>query len=161
MSQGNARQAAPPATAALPPEADTQRAAMAVRRGVTSLGRSLRTGRTPGGLTSLELSVLGHLNRRGPLTPGDLAAADRIQPQSLTRTLTSLEAGGLLSREPDPSDGRRSLLAISAAGVSVLRTEMDQRDRWLAAAMAAKLTSTEAELMRLAGELMERLADLG
>jgi hypothetical protein len=36
---------------------------------------------------------------------------------------------------------------------------MDQRDQWLAAAMAEKLTSTEAELLRLAGELLERLAD--
>ena len=103
--------------------------------------------------------MLGHLNRRGALTPGDLAAADRIQPQSLTRTLTSLDASGLISRQPDPSDGRRSLLAITAAGISVLRSEMNQRDRWLAAAMVAELTETERELMRLAGELMERLAD--
>ena len=36
---------------------------------------------------------------------------------------------------------------------------MQQRDSWLAAAMAAQLTSTEIELLRLAGELMERLAD--
>lgn len=142
-----------------PAEANARRAAVAVRRGVTTLGRILRTERTPGGLTSLELSVLGHLNRRGPLTPGDLAAADRIQPQSLTRTLTSLAANGLLSRQPDPADGRRSQLAITAAGVSSLRAEMDERDQWLTAAMAAKLTSTEAELLRLAGELMERLAD--
>ena len=155
----DAAQAIRAAQAVRPPEADARRAAIAVRRGVTSLGRRLRTDRTSGGQTSLELSVLGHLNRRGALTPGDLAAADRIQPQSLTRTLTSLDASGLISRQPDPSDGRRSLLAITAAGISVLRSEMNQRDRWLAAAMVAELTETERELMRLAGELMERLAD--
>ncbi len=143
----------------LPPEADARRAAIAIRRGVNSLGRTLRAERTPGGLTSLELSVLGHLNRRGPLTPGDLAAADRIQPQSLTRTLTSLKAGRLVSMRPDPSDGRRSMLAITAAGGSSLRAEMDQRDQWLAAVIAERLTSTEAELLRLAGELLERLTD--
>ncbi|MGO8957592.1 MAG: MarR family winged helix-turn-helix transcriptional regulator [Streptosporangiaceae bacterium] len=156
MSQERGQQVSVPALSA---QADARRAAVAVRRGVISLGRMLRAGRTPGGLTSLELSVLGHLNRRGPLNPGDLAATDRVQPQSLTRTLTSLEADGLLSRQPDPGDGRKSLLAITAAGASLLRTEMDERDRWLAAAMSEKLTSTEAELLRLAGELMERLAD--
>jgi DNA-binding MarR family transcriptional regulator len=134
-------------------------AATAIRRGVLGLGRRLRTERNTGGLTSLELSVLGHLNRRGPMTPGVLAAADRIQPQSLTRTLTSLEGDGLLSRQPDPGDGRRSLLTITPPGVGALRSEMDQSDRWLAAAITAKLTSTEAELLRIAGQLMERLAD--
>ena len=145
--------------AGAPAEVNVRRAASSVRRGVISLGRRLRAERTPGGLTSLGLSVLGQLNRRGPLTPGDLAAADRIQPQSLTRTLTSLEADGLVARQPDPADGRRSLLVITTAGVSVLRAEMDRGDQWLATALAAKLTSTEAELLRLAGELMERLAD--
>jgi DNA-binding MarR family transcriptional regulator len=136
-------------------------AASAVRRGVVSLGRRLRTERTPGGLTALELGVLGHLHRRGPLTPGDLAAAERVQPQSLTRTLTALQAARLTQREPDPADGRRSLLAITESGLAVLRAEMAQRDRWLAAAMAEHLTSTEIELLRLAGELMDRLADAG
>ncbi len=157
MSQDRSQEADLAASGA---EVDARRAATSVRRGVISLGRRLRAERTPGGLTSLELSVLGHLNRRGPLTPGDVAAADRIQPQSLTRTLSSLAAAGLLSRQPDPSDGRRSLLAITAAGVGMLRDEMDQRDEWLARAVAEELTSTETEVLRLAGELLDRLADL-
>jgi DNA-binding MarR family transcriptional regulator len=134
-------------------------AAVMVRRGVVSLGRRLRLERTAASPTALELSVLGHLHRRGPVTPGDLAAAERVQPQSLTRTLTNLEARGLMLREPDLADGRRSLLAITDSGLVALRGEMQQRDSWLTAAMAAQLTSTEIELLRLAGELMERLAD--
>jgi DNA-binding MarR family transcriptional regulator len=134
-------------------------AAIAVRRGVTSLGRRLRSERTHGGLTSLEVSVLVHLSRRGLLTPGDLALADHVQPQSLTRTLTSLAARGLLTRQPDPGDGRRSLLGLTESGRAALRAEMERRDSWLSAAIAEHLTATEAELLRLAGELMERLAD--
>jgi DNA-binding MarR family transcriptional regulator len=82
-----------------------------------------------------------------------------VQPQSLTRTLTRLEAEGLAARTPDPADGRRSLLAISPAGQSALRAEMASRYNWLATVMAAELTSTETELLRLAGELLERLAE--
>jgi DNA-binding MarR family transcriptional regulator len=143
-----------------PAAADDTRAAAAteIRRGVISLARRLRLERDEARLTALELSVLGHLHRRGPLTPGELATAERVQPQSLTRTLAALEAAGLASREPDPADGRRSLLAIAEPGLTALRTEMTQRDAWLAAAMAAELTTTEIGLLRLAGGLLERLA---
>jgi DNA-binding MarR family transcriptional regulator len=133
-------------------------AATEVRRGVISLARRLRLERNEVGLTALELSVLGHLHRSGPLTPGELATAERVQPQSLTRTLAALEEAGLASRQPDPADGRRSLLAITEDGLAGLRTEMEQRDNWLSAAMAAKLTSTEIELLRLAGLLLDRIA---
>ena len=134
-------------------------AAAEVRRGVTSLGRRLRLERSAPALTALELSVLGHLHRRGPLSPGELADAERMQPQSLTRTLAGLEEAGLTLRQPDPADGRRSLLAITEPGRAALRTEMEQRDTWLATAMSAQLTTTEIGLLRLAGSLMERLAD--
>jgi DNA-binding MarR family transcriptional regulator len=137
---------------------DELQTAIQVRRGVISLGRRLRLQRAAS-LTALGLSVLGHLHRRGQQSPGDLAMAERVQPQTLTRTLAGLEAEGLIRREPDPVDGRRSILAITEAGLSALRVEMEQRDAWLAAAMAAHLTSTEIGLLRLAGEVMERLAD--
>lgn len=129
-----------------------------MRRGVISLGRRLRAERSSIGLTGLELSVLGHLNRNGPMSPGALAGAERVQPQSLTRTFTGLEAGALVGRTPDPADGRRSLLAITPAGQEALRAEMEQRDSWLERAMTDSLTSTEIELLGLAGELLDRLA---
>jgi DNA-binding MarR family transcriptional regulator len=129
-----------------------------VRRGVISLARRLRLERNEVSLTGLALSVLGHLHRCGPLSPGELATAERVQPQSLTRTLAALEAAALMSRQPDPADGRRSLLAMTEDGHLALRTEMEQRDAWLAAAMAAELTATEIGLLRLAGPLLERLA---
>jgi DNA-binding MarR family transcriptional regulator len=134
-------------------------AATDVRRGVTGLARRLRQERHEVGLAALELSVLGHLHRRGPLTPGELATAERVQPQSLTRTLAALELAGLVSRQADPADGRRSLLAIAEPGLTALRAEMEQRDNWLAAAMTAELSTTEIGLLRLAGPLLERLAD--
>jgi DNA-binding MarR family transcriptional regulator len=133
--------------------------AMAVRRSVMSLGRRLKLERPAGGLTSLELSVLGHLHRRSALTPGEIAAAERVQPQTLTRTLTSLESTGLIARSDHPDDGRRALLTLTEAGGGALRADVAQRDRWLAAAMAASLTETERELLRLAAGLLERVAD--
>jgi DNA-binding MarR family transcriptional regulator len=133
-------------------------AASSVRRGVISLGRRLRAERSGAGLTGLELSVLGHLYRSGPMSPGNLAAAEHVQPQSLTRTLTGLASAGLIRRTGDPADGRRSLLAGTVAGQDALRAEMQRRDTWLATAMSQTLTGTEIELLRLAGDLLDRLA---
>jgi DNA-binding MarR family transcriptional regulator len=135
--------------------------AVAMRRSVMSLARRLKTERPAGGRTSLELSVLGHLHRRGQMTPGDLAAAERVQPQTLTRTLTSLEDSHLVSRREHPQDGRRALLALTGAGLDALRQDMAQRDSWLAAAMARSLTDTERELLRLAAALLDKLAEFG
>lgn len=133
--------------------------ASTVRRSVMSLGRRLKLERPADGRTSLELSVLGHLHRRGQLTPGDLASAERVQPQTLTRTLTSLESAGLIARTVHPRDGRRVLLRLTESGLAALRWDMAERDSWLAAAMPATLTGTELEILRLAAGLLERLAD--
>ena len=109
-------------------------------------------------MTLLQLAVLAELNNTGPITPGQLAAVQRVQPQSLTRVLATLEARGLLARQADPGDGRRALLAITDDGAPDLRRDAEPAIAWLAQAMAAQLTPTEQELLRLAGELMDRLA---
>lgn len=133
--------------------------ASTVRRSVMSLGRRLKLERPAGGRTSLELSALGHLHRRGPMTPGEIAAAERVQPQTLTRTLASLEASGLISKTGHPRDGRMILLGLTGAGLDALRRDMAARDSWLAQAMEANLTGTELEVLRLAAGLLERVAD--
>jgi len=138
---------------------DLLTAATAVRQGTTRLARRLRIERREPAQTALEIGILGHLNRRGPATPGALAAAERVQPQSLTRTLASLERQNLAIRQPDDRDRRRSLLAITEAGRQALAGDLRRRDAWLARAMALRLTRAEQELLRIAGELMDRLAD--
>lgn len=134
--------------------------ASVIRRGVNRLDRRLRSEGPHDGLALGKLSILGHLTRAaGAMTPTELAAADRLQPQSLTRVLADLERDGLVARGHDGSDGRRFRITITAAGRSALRRDMRQRDEWLARAMVHRLSSTERGVLRLAGELMDRLAD--
>jgi DNA-binding MarR family transcriptional regulator len=123
------------------------------------LARRLRAERPRPGVSLQKLSVLAHLNRSGPLSPGEVAAADGIQPQSLTRALTGLQRDGLIRRTADPRDHRRARLELTAAGLAVLRADMHQRDVWLARTISEQLTPTERELLRLASELLQRLAD--
>ena len=133
-------------------------AAISLRRGVTRLGQRLRAERPPGSQSLARLGVLAQLHLRGAASAGALAVSAGVQPQTLTRTLGGLEHDGLVSRQPDAADRRRALLALTSAGQEVLAADMQQRDGWLAAAMASELTSTECEILRLARQLMERLA---
>jgi DNA-binding MarR family transcriptional regulator len=94
------------------------------------------------------------------MTAGQLAAAQRVQPQSLTRAFASLEHRQLITRAADPADGRRSVFSLTELGLEVLRIDMGRRDAWLAQAMDDLLTPTEYELLRLASGLLERLADI-
>jgi DNA-binding MarR family transcriptional regulator len=129
-----------------------------VRRAVGALSRRLRAECPENGLNLTKLSLLGHLHQKGSLSAAQLATLEHVQPQSLTRVLAELVAEGLVSRRADATDGRRLLLDITGGGRDLLARDVQQRDAWLAKAMA-DLSVTERELLRLAAHLMERLAD--
>jgi DNA-binding MarR family transcriptional regulator len=118
----------------------------------------LRAERPAHALSANKIGVLSHLHRHGPSTPGDVAAAERQRPQSLTRVFAELESAGLISRTVSPADRRESLLGIAPAGFEALSRDMAERDVWLAGVIAG-LTETEAQVLRIAGVLMDRLAD--
>jgi DNA-binding MarR family transcriptional regulator len=141
------------------PETDLTELARLVREGVGRLNWRMRAEpdqSTPGPVV---LAVLSRLYRAGTHTPKALAEAERIQPQSLTRVLATLQERGFISRVPDPADGRQSLVDITPAGLAALRSYSVQREQWLATAMAETLSPTERELLRLAAALMLRVAD--
>lgn len=141
-----------------PPPPDLLAAAETIRQGATRLARRLRSARSAGAMSTNKISVLSHLYRYGPSTPGDVAAADRQQPQSLTRVFADLERDGLVIRATGAEDRRQSIIAITEAGRAALRHDVAERDDWLAGALAG-LTETERQVLRLAAGLMEQIAD--
>ncbi len=89
--------------------------ASALHASVRLLVQRLRqTQAVEGDLTSPETSALARLDRTGPTTAAELARLERISPQSMGATLAALEERGLVRRVPDPADGRRSILSLSA-----------------------------------------------
>lgn len=92
------------------------------------------------------------------MTPGELAAAEFVQPQSLSRLLAELEQAGLVSRTPDAIDRRQYLVAITAEGRRTVARDVAGRDAWLSQAMDS-LTVAEREILHIAATLMDRLAD--
>jgi len=101
---------------------------------------------------------LGELHREGAATATALASALRLQPQSLTRVLAELAERALITRTPDSSDRRQSLIEITALGANLLAADVLDRRLQLAEAIAAMLTPTEQEFLRRAATLMDRLA---
>jgi len=140
---------------------DDLRTARELRRAVSTLHRRLRGLGPDDGMPLTKLSVLGQLFDRGPLTAGELAVLERVQPQSLTRTFNDLEADGLVRRLSDATDGRKTRLELTAAGRHALSREMRPRVAWLDDTMAEVLTPLECEIVRLATPLLARLAEVG
>lgn len=130
-----------------------------IRRGSTRLARRLRAERPADGLSLNKLAVLSHLYRNGPSTPGEIAVAERQQPQSLTRVIADLEQTGLITRARDERDRRQFVLTLSPDGREALAADASGRDRWLAGALR-ELTETERQVLRLAATLMEDLSEL-
>jgi len=73
-------------------------------------------------------------------------------------TLAALEARGLVERAPDPEDGRRVILSITDAGLSVLRDRRNARTERLAQALSTGFARDELEQLMAAASLLERLA---
>ena len=103
-----------------------------VRIAVLRLARRLRTEGGNDRLTLTQVSALAMLERHGPLTPGQLAAHERVQPPSMTPVIAVLAAEGLLTREPHPHDRRQRLVTVSPAGAEWLAANRRRREAWLA-----------------------------
>lgn len=128
-----------------------------IRGGATRLARRLRVERPRGALSNNAISVLSHLYRDGPSSPGAIAAADHQRPQSLTRTFAELQDHGYVTRSASPVDGRESVLTLTGSGRAELLADMAARDAWLAQALET-LSPAEAEILRVAATLMDQLA---
>ena len=124
------------------------------------LVRRLRQVHVDGDLTLSQTSVLVRLERDGPATPGALAAAEQITPQSMGAILAALEETGLVSRSGDPSDGRRVLMSITAAGRESLQGVRDEKARRLARAIAEGFTPAEQRQLSRGHSAAQRLGRL-
>jgi DNA-binding MarR family transcriptional regulator len=135
-------------------------AAHEIRTSLFRLVRRLRQERPEGELSYSQLNVLGWLEREGPMTNADLAAAERVTPQTMMRATADLVATEFISRTDNPTDRRQVLLKITPAGTTLVREDRRRRDTFLAQAMANTLTPTERELLRLAAGLMDKLSEV-
>jgi DNA-binding MarR family transcriptional regulator len=118
----------------------------------------LRQVKAEGELSLPETSALKRLEGGGPTTVTALARGEQISVQSMGATLSGLEARGLIERRPDPTDGRRAVLSITAAGLEMVGNKRNARTVQLAQALSGGFTPSELRQLMAAAPLIERLA---
>jgi DNA-binding MarR family transcriptional regulator len=128
-----------------------------LRIAVMRLARRLRTERASDAMTPSQMATLATLTREGPLSPGDLAHAERVQPPSMTRILSSLQEAGMVTRTAHPTDGRQVLYETTDAARTVLRKDRERRDHWLARKMAT-LSPQERQTLLQAVPILNAIA---
>src|SRR3954454_24847502 len=128
-----------------------------LRDAVGRLVRRMRAERAPTELSLGQWAALRTLERHGPMTPGELAAHEKVQPPSVTKIVARLEQHGYVTRTPDPVDRREGVVAASPDGRSLLADTRRRKDRWLSQRLAGL---DPAERAALAGALpvLEKLS---
>ena len=137
-------------------EPDTARLASDLR---VVLGQLMRRLRAEHRFSISHGAVLGRVDREGLQSVSELAAAERIRPQSMAQTVSELEAEGLVTRRPDPDDRRRSLVGLTEAGTLALLEDRRRREGWLARAIEEDFSDSEQQVLAEAVRLVRRLAE--
>jgi DNA-binding MarR family transcriptional regulator len=117
-----------------------------------SLSRGLDATFASFGLNSGEFDVLATLRRSGPpyqLTPTGLFTDLMLSSGAMTNRLDRLERAGLITRAPDPTDRRGTLVGLTPHGLELID-----------AAIVAHLQTEEGLLAALAPDEREQLAGL-
>ncbi|WP_431278395.1 MarR family winged helix-turn-helix transcriptional regulator [Leifsonia poae] len=127
------------------------RLALAVGR----LNRRMRS--STGGLSHGQLSALSTIVRSGPVRPSEISAIEVVAAPTITRVVADLEARGLVTRQPDPDDGRSFFVVATDAGVELLLRARSDRARSVAAILA-ELDDGQVASIRNAIEALELAA---
>jgi DNA-binding MarR family transcriptional regulator len=139
-------------------EIDRPVLASRLRLAVVRLNRRLRAQREVEAVVTLtQLSAMASLHRHGAMSPGELAARERVQPPSMTRGTAALVERGFVDRSPHPTDGRQTVVALTGTGRDYVDAEVTARERWLDARLG-ELSADERDVLYRAAEIIDRIA---
>ncbi|MBV9320887.1 MAG: MarR family transcriptional regulator [Mycobacterium sp.] len=132
-------------------------AARELRVVFSRLRRRLKGLATGGDLTPSQTAVLTRLWKEGPSSASALAAAEQMRPQSMATILAALDQHGLIRRMPDPEDGRRQVISVTAEGRHRAENDRKARTEWLARTMQDRYSERERQVILDALSLLDRL----
>jgi DNA-binding MarR family transcriptional regulator len=124
---------------------------------ITRLARRLRQ-QGDAEASPTQLAVLATIERHGPITLGELAAAERVQPPTVTAAIDRLEGQGLVRRLPDGTDRRVIRVDVTAAGRKLLARHRSRKTAYLAKRLDG-LTPAERATLADAAAILDRLLE--
>jgi DNA-binding MarR family transcriptional regulator len=136
---------------------DLSLAALKLQTAIRLLIRRAYTVNIPGGLTRSEQGVLGWLEAKGEMTPGDLAAIEKVRPQTMGQTLDSLDRRRWIKRTRHPTDRRQVLISLSPSGRKGLLKRRALRQAWLVDELK-KLNPQDCQTLIEGIEILDRIA---
>lgn len=122
-----------------------------------AIGRRFRTRVDGDTVDPSQAALLYSLSCHGAMRLGDLAETMKLDASTVSRHVQQLGDHGLIRRDPDPADGRASIIDLSDAGRDALRLTFDQRRAFLTTALAGW---SEADRQRLHDDIARLTADL-
>ena len=130
-----------------------------LRPSLVKLTRMVRNQRVNLAVTLTQLSAMATLGKLGPLSAGELAACERVQPPSMTKVLASLEELKFITRTVHPTDRRQAVITLTDSGRELLDSESESRAAWLSQQLD-KLSVEERDLLRQVVPVLDKLAEL-
>jgi DNA-binding MarR family transcriptional regulator len=128
-----------------------------VRLVVTRLARRLRQ-QAEAPISPTQAAVLATIDRRGPLTLGELAEAERVQPPTITAAVDRLEQQGFVRRQRDARDRRVVGVQVTPAGEQVLDEARSRKSAYLEQRLGSLSPRDRATLDR-AASILERILE--
>lgn len=115
--------------------------------------------RLPRDMSLTSAATLATLDRTGPRRITDLAAVEGVTQPAMTTLVRVMEESGLVERRGDPSDKRVTLVCLTKAGASYVRTR-HQAGVHAFERLIGKLADDEIESLVAALPALKHLAEL-
>jgi MarR family transcriptional regulator, organic hydroperoxide resistance regulator len=112
------------------------------------------------GVTGPQRLVVRVLGRLPGVSAGEVAAILHVHPSTLTGVFRRLEAEGLVTRQVDPTDRRRTLLHLTARGRRIDGVQVGTVEAAVRSALAGASRDREAAA-RVLARIAEALGDVG
>jgi DNA-binding MarR family transcriptional regulator len=144
-------------------EVETERALTVAGELRVVAGKLIRKLREQGpqqqDLSWSQIAALKRLETDGPMTVTALARAEGVRPQSMGATVAALQAVGLISGAPHPTDGRQTILQLTPAFRKWIKVRRAAREDWLSRAIETRLSPAEQARLAVGVDLLKRLVD--
>ena len=129
-----------------------------LRPSLLRLTRLVRNQRVDTSVTLTHLSAMVTLENHGPMSAGELATCEKVQPPSMTKVLATLEDRGLVRRDAHPDDKRQAIIAITDEGRKLLDSERRSRNAWLSRRLES-LDPDERRVLETCIPILDKLAE--